>query len=164
MLASRKTLRGYRLSSPSSNMSGSGAGAGTGALGATAGWGAAAGSGAACSAVPRYSWVAARAQRKPKMTAMITPATTAVVLTISPARMQTMPTAKPIGQIVGPGPDPPSPFATSGSPASLSSRPQSLRTVAAIQAAGILTRQRRDSRRKRPARPPLALAPAAAIP
>jgi hypothetical protein len=57
--------------------------------------------------------VASRAQRKPKTTAMMIPAATAGQLTISPARMQTMPTAKPIGQMVGPGRcGPPLPFAS----------------------------------------------------
>jgi hypothetical protein len=37
------------------------------------------------------------------MTVITTPTATAGFETISPARMQTMPTAKPIGQIVGPG-------------------------------------------------------------
>jgi hypothetical protein len=47
------------------------------------------------------------------MTVMTTPAATAGALTIRPARMQTMPTAKPIGQMLGPGRcGPPLPFAS----------------------------------------------------
>jgi len=44
-----------------------------------------------------------RAQRKPKIAAMIAPATTAGQLTTSPTRTQAIPTAKPTGQMLGGG-------------------------------------------------------------
>jgi hypothetical protein len=44
-----------------------------------------------------------RAQRKPKTTVMIAPAMTAGGLTTRPTRTQAMPTANPIGQMLGGG-------------------------------------------------------------
>src|SRR6266545_2958812 len=48
--------------------------------------------------------VASTTQRTPQTTAITAPTTAAGQLTISPTRMQAIPTAKPIGQMLGPGP------------------------------------------------------------